>query len=89
MEQRPDLADKLEFTHFACTSEDINNLAHALMLRDALEKSILPAMDEVMGGMGTQRLAPAPCLRHIRNYLKPVYSARLNTGGGAVQYGKI
>ena len=26
----------LEFTHFACTSEDINNLSHALMLKEAV-----------------------------------------------------
>lgn len=30
------LADMREFLHFACTSEDINNLAHAMMLRDGL-----------------------------------------------------
>ena len=36
-----------EFTHFACTSEDINNLAHALMLKEALEKEVLPLMDQV------------------------------------------
>ena len=37
----------LEFTHFACTSEDVNNLAHALMLREARERHLLPAMNEV------------------------------------------
>jgi adenylosuccinate lyase len=37
-----------EFTHFACTSEDINNLAYALMLREARSQIILPAMDEVI-----------------------------------------
>jgi len=31
------LADLSEFVHFACTSEDINNLAHALMLRDGMK----------------------------------------------------
>lgn len=31
------LADLSEFIHFACTSEDINNLSHALMLKDGLE----------------------------------------------------
>lgn len=36
-----------EFTHFACTSEDINNLAHALMLQEALQKEVLPLMDQV------------------------------------------
>jgi adenylosuccinate lyase len=36
-----------EFVHFACTSEDINNLSHALMLRDGLKDVLLPAMNEV------------------------------------------
>jgi len=36
-----------EFIHFACTSEDINNLAHALMLRDARQAVLLPAMQAV------------------------------------------
>ena len=34
-----------EFVHFACTSEDINNLAYALMLRDARADVLLPALD--------------------------------------------
>ena len=37
-----------EFVHFACTSEDINNLAHALMLRDGLDQALLPLLDEVL-----------------------------------------
>jgi len=36
-----------EFIHFACTSEDINNLSHALMLRDAREQVLLPALRSV------------------------------------------
>ena len=32
------------FIHFACTSEDINNLSHALMLRDARKKCLLPVL---------------------------------------------
>ena len=39
------LAGALEFVHFACTSEDINNLAYALMLRDARAEVMLPAID--------------------------------------------
>ena len=35
-----------EFTHFACTSEDINNLAYALMLLEARRDHLLPAMDQ-------------------------------------------
>lgn len=38
----------LEFFHFACTSEDINNLAHALMLKEALNKVMLPSMDKLI-----------------------------------------
>ena len=36
-----------EFIHFACTSEDINNLSHALMLREARTLIILPVLDEL------------------------------------------
>jgi len=37
-----------EFVHFACTSEDINNLSHALMLREGLDSGMLPVMTNVM-----------------------------------------
>lgn len=37
-----------EFIHFACTSEDINNLAYALMLRQARAQILLPQMDELI-----------------------------------------
>ncbi|MBX3672095.1 MAG: adenylosuccinate lyase [Burkholderiales bacterium] len=36
-----------EFIHFACTSEDINNLAHGLMVRDGLAQVLLPAIDAI------------------------------------------
>jgi adenylosuccinate lyase len=36
------------FIHFACTSEDINNLSYALMLRDARQRVTLPALRELM-----------------------------------------
>ncbi|MDS4029565.1 MAG: adenylosuccinate lyase [Candidatus Contendobacter sp.] len=37
-----------EFIHFACTSEDINNLAYALMLREARIQVLLPQLDEMI-----------------------------------------
>jgi len=40
-----------EFIHFACTSEDINNLSHALMLREGRGQVLLPQMDEVIGAI--------------------------------------
>lgn len=36
-----------EFLHFACTSEDINNLAYALLLKEAREKHLLPMMEKM------------------------------------------
>jgi len=44
-----------EFIHFACTSEDINNLAYALMLKDARSNVLLPHMDQVISAI--QKLA--------------------------------
>ncbi|TJY62308.1 adenylosuccinate lyase [Sinimarinibacterium sp. CAU 1509] len=41
-----------EFIHFACTSEDINNLAHALMLRDARDQVLLPVIDKLIKSIG-------------------------------------
>jgi adenylosuccinate lyase len=40
-----DLAAASEFVHFACTSEDINNTSHALMLKGARDEVLLPAID--------------------------------------------
>ena len=40
----PELAQVSEFIHFACTSEDINNLSHALMLREGRDDVMLPLM---------------------------------------------
>ncbi len=37
-----------EFIHFACTSEDINNTSHALMLREGRDGVLLPALDKVI-----------------------------------------
>jgi len=42
-----ELAAVSEFVHFACTSEDINNLSHALMLKEALTTVMVPAMTEL------------------------------------------
>jgi adenylosuccinate lyase len=43
-----ELAPSLEFVHFACTSEDINNLSYALMLREAREDVLLPRLRDVI-----------------------------------------
>ena len=48
-----------EFVHFACTSEDINNLSHALMLRDGVQTALHPAMQEVASALSAQARACA------------------------------
>lgn len=47
LEKNAELASIMEFVHFACTSEDINNLSHALMLRDGIAAT-LPSMQEIV-----------------------------------------
>ena len=37
-----------EFIHFACTSEDINNLAYSLMLKEGLYKVLMPSIDSIL-----------------------------------------
>ena len=44
----PDLQSQVEFVHFACTSEDINNLSYALMLRDGRDNVMIPAMQTLI-----------------------------------------
>jgi adenylosuccinate lyase len=44
----PEVTRVSEFIHFACTSEDINNTSHALMLKDGRDAVLLPALDGVV-----------------------------------------
>ncbi len=55
-----------EFVHFACTSEDINNLAYALMLREGRNQVILPLLDEIIDAVRQMAHAYAaiPMLSH-------------------------
>lgn len=48
IEQNGELAAVSEFVHFACTSEDINNLSHALMLRDGINDVVLPLAGQIV-----------------------------------------
>ncbi|MCP5160556.1 MAG: adenylosuccinate lyase [Hahellaceae bacterium] len=51
IQNNSELKAVLEFVHFACTSEDINNLSHALMLRGGLQEVILPEMRATIAGI--------------------------------------
>ena len=57
-------SDKLEFIHFACTSEDINNLSHALMLKGGRNEVMLPALDTLINRLRSHahQLADLPML---------------------------
>ena len=44
----PELITAAEFIHFACTSEDINNTSHGMMLKAARDTVMLPALDEII-----------------------------------------
>jgi adenylosuccinate lyase len=57
-------AADLEWLHFACTSEDINNLAYALMLKSARTTLLLPMIDTIGGLLDSlaRRHAAAPML---------------------------
>lgn len=47
-QENAQLAPLSEFIHFACTSEDINNLAYALMLKEGLSNGVQPHMHEIV-----------------------------------------
>jgi adenylosuccinate lyase len=61
---QPELAAISEFFHFACTSEDVNNLSHALMLKEAREQVILPEIDKLIEAIAdlAHRYAAVPML---------------------------
>ena len=59
------LASRSEFVHFACTSEDINNMAHALMLRDGMKvlRAAQSSVTEKIASMARE-FAEVPMLAH-------------------------
>ncbi|PPD16972.1 MAG: adenylosuccinate lyase, partial [Methylotenera sp.] len=60
----PEIKKASEFIHFACTSEDINNLSHGLMLKSARDKVILPFLSDLIGRLSelSHQLADQPML---------------------------
>ena len=60
----PDVLSASAFIHFACTSEDINNLSHALMLAGSRERVLLPKLDQLIGHLRAKAhgLADVPML---------------------------
>ena len=63
-DSNPEIKKASEFIHFACTSEDINNLSHALMLQGARNDVMLPFLNNLIARMTelSQQLADQPML---------------------------
>jgi len=47
-DKHPQLSEISEFVHFACTSEDINNLSHGLILKNGMSECVTPVMEQVI-----------------------------------------
>ena len=67
----PEFARAAEFIHFACTSEDINNLAYGLMLGQARKKVMLPALREAHQALRALALAEAATPMLARTHGQP------------------
>ena len=68
---RPDLLKASEFIHFACTSEDINNTAHGLMLRGARDTVLLPQLRKIHAALTELALANASVPMLSRTHGQP------------------
>ena len=68
---RPDLLKASEFIHFACTSEDINNTAHGLMLRGARDTVLLPQLRKIHEALTELALANASVPMLSRTHGQP------------------
>jgi adenylosuccinate lyase len=82
--RHPELERSAEFVHFACTSEDINNTSHALMLKAAREQVLLPALDGLLGrlqcdGAGTGRACPCSAAPTARPPAPPRWARKWPT----------
>ena len=75
-----------EFIHFACTSEDINNLAYALMLREARGQVLLPLMDEVISAIAALAQANADLPLLARTHGQPATPTTLGKEMANVAY---
>jgi adenylosuccinate lyase len=86
VESHPELHAVSEFIHFACTSEDINNLAHALMLKSAREQVLLPRVEEILGMITTIAHAEAATSMMSRTHGQPASPTTLGKEFANVAY---
>ncbi len=100
----PEMAAAGEFIHFACTSEDINNLSHALMLKQGCDETLLPSLDGIIATLTTlahgladqpllsrthgQAASPTTMGKELANVVHRLHTARARIAGVAM-LGKI
>ncbi len=75
-----------EFIHFACTSEDINNLSHALMCQGAREEVMLPTIDKVIGKLTEMAHAYADVPMMSRTHGQPATPSTMGKEMANVAY---
>jgi adenylosuccinate lyase len=97
-------ARAVEFIHFACTSEDINNLAYGLMLKESRDRVLLPALDRIadeLAGMAKrhadfamlarthgQPASPTTLGKELANVVRRLRRAR-DAAAAVTLYGKM
>ena len=82
----PELNAVSEFIHFACTSEDINNLAHALMLKAAREQVLIPGINGVLALITAIAHAEADTAMMSRTHGQPASPTTLGKEFANVAY---
>ena len=75
-----------EFIHFACTSEDINNLSHALMCQGARQQVMLPTLDRVIGKLTEMAHAYADVPMMSRTHGQPATPSTMGKEVANVAY---
>ncbi len=104
LEGMPSLARVGEFIHFACTSEDINNLSYALMLKTGRDSVLLPTMDRLIDAIANlarehaatpmlsrthgQAATPTTLGKELANTVWRLKAARIQVAGVEIE-GKI
>ena len=71
LDAAPAWRSRREFVHFACTSEDINNLSYALMLKEARDQVLLPRLDALIARLRTLAHANAETPMMSRTHGQP------------------
>ena len=96
MNHHEDLKAASEFVHFALTSEDVNNVAYALMAQTGRDKVLLPALDAIITALDELACATASVSMLARTHGQPaspttvgkeirVFVARLSRARGEIQ----